>query len=495
MAEDAEFRELFVKTACSFLDQRVSAKMRPVTRNMLWITTYCLNRVRKAQGLDPVSKSSTDLFSSLDRDLDEKDLRIGDLVFFVQQAPVEILNLGIISRLSGATKAIGVLGNRVSEIEISKFQFRVPFTILFRGTSRWFFRLPEIVHARNSLPGFQHSKTFYLTHGNNSDLVQAVLEAEGYRRVGTQQHAGLIWTQLLRQVDFEVAKEGKQLINHVPRIQLLITTKKSFRHTTKQIPNFPVPPTFDLSDQFDYVSFMAATNGTHNKWILKPFALNQGIGISLVSNVTQFRKDLQAGRETRHKVIQLYISNPLLLDGHKFDIRYYVLIVRCKPVIVLRYDEFYVRRSLNAYSLNSENLLTHLTNAHQQKSHPSFNEKKEDSIWSKRRLEERMGSAVVAAIERGIIDTLTKLFAVTVPQVDQRLGSFELLGTDFMLDSSMRLYMLEANTNPALYTDTLVLQSVIPKMLRDTLLVVSRAHSGHGNFVEDTAWHVLFPIP
>lgn len=495
MAEDTEFRELFIKTAYSFLDQRVSAKMRPVTRNMLWITTYCLNRVRKAQGLDPVSKTATDLFSSLDRDLEEKDLRIGDIVFFLQLAPVEILNLGIISRFSAGPKAIGIAGNRVVELEISKYQFRVPFRVVYRSSARWFFRLPELVHARTSLPGFQHTKTFYITQGNNSDLVQAVLEAEGYRRVGTQLNAGIIWTQLLRQVDFESVKEGKQLVNHIPRMQMLITTKKSFRHTTKQIANFPVPPTYDLSDQFDYVSFMSAINGSHTKWILKPFALNQGIGITLVSNVAQFRKDLQTGRETRQKVIQLYIANPLLLDGHKFDIRYYVLIVRCKPVVVLRYDEFYVRRSLNAYSVNSESLLTHLTNAHQQKSHPSFNDKKEDSIYSKRKLEEGLGSAVVAAIERGIVDTLTKLFAFTVPQMEQRLGSFELLGVDFMLDSSMRLYMLEANTNPALYTDTLVLQTVIPKMMRDTILAVSRAHAGHTNFLEDTAWRVLFPIP
>jgi hypothetical protein len=462
---------------------------------MLWITTYCLNRVRKAQGLDPVSKTAADLFSSLDRDLEEKDLRIGDLVFFLQLAPVEILNLGIISRFSAGPKVIGIAGNRVVELEINKYQFRVPFRVVYRSSARWFFRLPELVHARTSLPGFQHAKTFFITQGNNSDLVQAVLEAEGYRRVGTQLNAGLIWTQLLRQVDFETVKEGKQLVNHVPRMHMLISTKKSFRHTTKQIANFPVPPTYDLSDQFDYVSFMSAINGTHTKWILKPFALNQGIGITLVSNVAQFRKDLQTGRETRQKVIQLYISNPLLLDGHKFDIRYYVLIVRCKPVIVLRYDEFYVRRSLNAYSLNSESLLTHLTNAHQQKSHPSFNEKKEDSIYSKRKLEESLGSAVVAAIERGIVDTLTKLFAFTVPQMEQRLGSFELLGVDFMLDSSMRLYMLEANTNPALYTDTQVLQTVIPKMVRDTVLAVSRAHAGHANFLEDTAWRVLFPIP
>ena len=159
MAEDTEFRELFIKTACSFLDQRVSAKMRPVTRNMLWITTYCLNRVRKAQGLDPVSKTAPDLFSSLDRDLDEKDLRVGDLVFFLQLAPVEILNLGIISRLSASPKAIGIAGNRVTEIDISKYQFRVPFRVVYRSAARWFFRLPELVHARTSLPGSHRSQT------------------------------------------------------------------------------------------------------------------------------------------------------------------------------------------------------------------------------------------------------------------------------------------------------------------------------------------------
>ena len=494
MAEDSEYRDLFVKTAASFLDQRVSAKMRPVTRNMIWITNYCLNRVRRAQGLDPVSKSISDLYSSLDRDVEEEQVKVGDLVFFVQIAPVEILNVGIVSRMAPAIRSIGISGNRVMEVEVSKCQYRVPFRVAYKSAGRWFIRLPELIHPRNALTSFPHSKTFYLTPGNNSELVQAVLESEGYRRVGAQLNAGFAWTQLTKHMDFDAVKEGKQLLNHIPRLHTLLTTKKSFRHTTKQIPNFPVPITYDLSDQYDYVTFITANNTANTKWILKPFAMNQGIGISLVSNVTQFRKDLQTGRETRQKVIQLYIAHPLLLDGHKFDIRYYVLIVRCKPMIVLRYEDFYIRRSLNSYNVNSESLLTHLTNAHQQKAHPAFNEQKEESIWSKKRFEDALGDAVVSAIERGIIETLTKLFTFTAPLIEQRLGSFELLGTDFMLDSSMRLYMLEANTNPALYTDTLVLQTVIPKMLKDAITVVTRAHAGSANFVEETGWHPLYPL-
>ena len=499
MSEEAAYRELFLKTALSFLDPRLSAKLKPTSRNLLWIVNYCLNRVRRTQGLEPGNEKAEKIFEGLDWDVEEKDVRPGDLVFFAHptNSPVEILAIGIISRVSPSIKSLAVTGNRILEVELVKYPLRGPYKVVFRNAGKWFEMVKQLAPPKPMRSNSAHLRTFYLTPGNNSELVKSTLESHGYRRISSQSSAGLVWTQLVKQVETERVQEGKKLVNHLPRLSALITTKKAFRHTTKQIPGFPVPVTYDLSDPYDFMKFVSVTSNSPptTKWILKPFALNQGIGISIVSNLPQFRKDLHSGRESKQKVIQLYIAQPMLIDGRKFDIRYYVLVARCKPLVVLRYEEYYIRRSLNAFSLESDNLLTHLTNAHQQKSHPDFEEQKETSIWSKAQFTAHFDPAVVSAIEASIISIISRLFAFVVPMMDQKLGSFELLGLDFMVENTGKVYMLEANSNPALYTDTEVLAEVIPKMLKEAVTVVTRAHSfeSSGDTTEGTQWVQVFP--
>ncbi|EGR33666.1 tubulin tyrosine ligase-like member 10, putative [Ichthyophthirius multifiliis] len=134
-------------------------------------------------------------------------------------------------------------------------------------------------------------------------------------------------------------------------------------------------------------------------------------------------------------IIQKYIENPLLLDRKKFDIRCYLLIVSTNPFIVL-FNQGYLRLSINEYNKNNINSasekFTHLTNAAIQKRHPSFLQNKENTIWR----------------------------------------CFELLGCDILIDSNLRPYLIEINSNSAIVTDTLVQQQIIPQVVKDTLDIV-----------------------
>jgi len=82
-------------------------------------------------------------------------------------------------------------------------------------------------------------------------------------------------------------------------------------------------------------------------------------------------------------VVQKYCENPLLVDGRKFDIRAYMLVVCMKPYFVI-YNPGYVRMSLNEYTTENfaKDKLTHLTNNSVQKNHPEFKTLKEKSIIS-----------------------------------------------------------------------------------------------------------------
>ena len=482
---EVDLRDVFV----SAVKELVSREKSGVPATCTGMICHCLNKVRKVMGMDPVRKSLNDLFISLEKDIREEEVQSGDLVFFETMTPRELVNVEVV--VDGKA-TVSAWQGQVQTCASYKRTFGFPTHLHFRSISRWLQRSLDIVRIRTTFRGFRVNHTYALTNGNNSALVQQILESWGWKKTQLQASSGLIWTQTIRQVEVPGVKEGSQLVNHIPKLHLVFTTKKSLRHSTKSLPNFPVPLTFDLSDQFDYASFMSYGD-TSSRWILKPYNLNQGIGISLVTNLPQFRRDLISGKESRAKIVQLYIERPLLLSGHKFDIRYYILIARCKPLICLRYDVYYIRRSLNKYRLNSENLLTHLTNAHQQKSHPEFNSRKEESIWSKLQFQEKLGTAFTDKIERGMVETLGRLLMQVGSRIEQKLGCFELLGVDFMLDDDNRLYLIEVNVNPAIYTDTRVLGEVIPRLVTDTLTVVRRIHEGDSSYLSNTLYKPLLP--
>lgn len=50
-------------------------------------------------------------------------------------------------------------------------------------------------------------------------------------------------------------------------------------------------------------------------------------------------KDLDDVQPNEHYVAQRYLTNPYLIDGLKFDLRIYVLIVGCDPLRIYIYKE------------------------------------------------------------------------------------------------------------------------------------------------------------
>lgn len=190
-------------------------------------------------------------------------------------------------------------------------------------------------------------------------------------------------------------------------------------------------------------------------------------------------------KELREIVVQKYIVNPLLIDGRKFDIRAYMIVVCMKPYLVL-YQPGYVRMSLNPYTTENfaKDKITHLTNNSVQKNHPNYKELKEKSIISIESLVENIISMgklqskeeYTVKVDKKIQEIMTLIFTVIKDKLDRKFGCFELFGFDFLLDDNLNPYLIEINTNPAIYTDTQVQKDLLPKLVEDIVKMSLSVH-------------------
>jgi hypothetical protein len=97
-----------------------------------------------------------------------------------------------------------------------------------------------------------------------------------------------------------------------------------------------IPDTYVLPDEFgDFYSHyqkLKATDPKKNIWIVKPANLSRGRGIYLIDDIAEVNVD-------DISVISRYVQNPLLINGHKFDLRIYVAVTSFDPLRIYIYKE------------------------------------------------------------------------------------------------------------------------------------------------------------
>ena len=87
------------------------------------------------------------------------------------------------------------------------------------------------------------------------------------------------------------------------------------------------------------------------------YASSRGAGVEVLHTYNEMRVRRKysngklCGQIVDNLMTQRFISNPLLLNNHKFDFRIYILIASVNPLIVYYHDGF-TRNSLLNYSKN-----------------------------------------------------------------------------------------------------------------------------------------------
>lgn len=104
-----------------------------------------------------------------------------------------------------------------------------------------------------------------------------------------------------------------------------------------------------------------------NIWIVKPANMSRGRGIHLIDSVNE----VDCGELS---VISKYVTNPLLINGHKFDLRIYVTVTSYDPLRVYVFKEGLARFASETYSskIDKNNKYMHLTNYSINKKNDNF---------------------------------------------------------------------------------------------------------------------------
>ena len=218
-----------------------------------------------------------------------------------------------------------------------------------------------------------------------------------------------------------------------------------------------------------------------NVWIVKPGEnTNRGTGINVYNTLDQIRTEVSCravcplSGQKRTFILQKYIENPLLIHKRKFDIRCYGLVTAINGTVQgYYYKEGYLRTSCKEFSLKDvSNRFVHLTNDAVQKHCEDYGKFESGNKLSysdfQRYLDSHYpGVSVTRDILPQIRSIVRDTFAATFAKIDanNRLFSFEVLGYDFMVDSNMKVWLIEANTNPCLELSSPLLARIIPSML------------------------------
>ncbi|NXI88767.1 TTLL5 polyglutamylase, partial [Rhipidura dahli] len=323
----------------------------------------------------------------------------------------------------------------------------------------------------------------------DSRLVRSILTAHGFHEVHPNStDYNLMWTGSHLKPYLLRSLTDIQKVNHFPRSYELTRKDRLYKNVSRMqlthgFKTFHIlPQTFILP--MEYQDFCSTYSRDRGPWIVKPVASSRGRGVYLINNPSQIIVE-------DNILVSRYISNPLLIDDFKFDVRLYVLVTSYDPLVVYLYEEGLARFATVRYdqaSKNIKNQFMHLTNY-------SVNKKSGDYVscddpevedygnkWSMSAMlrylkqEGRDTAALMASVEDLIIKTLVSaelsIASACKSFLSHRGSCFELYGFDVLIDDTLKPWLLEVNLSPSLACDAPLDLKIKASMLSDMFTLV-----------------------
>ncbi|XP_068514782.1 inactive polyglycylase TTLL10 [Anas acuta] len=354
---------------------------------------------------------------------------------------------------------------------------------------------------------------FYISGSNGAGLVSIYCQRRGWQRIydNRRQDYALKWCEIKCRETYYHFKEGEQLLYQIPNNRVLTSKigllsclreqervmKKVGRSSNSKLLKmeefFPESFRLDLKDERNAFFELCKEEQI---WICKPSCSNQGRGIFLLknpaaANTLQAKLHSSEGdlpskrvqcRAPQARIVQRYIHQPLLLEGKKFDVRSYLLIA-CTAPYVLFFAQGYVRLTCTNYDAMSDDLTVHLTNQYMQKKNSLYSQLKDETVWRMEHFNSYVNEKftktnslpkdwVFTVFTKRMQQIMLQCFLAAKHKLDRKLGYFDLIGCDFLIDENFKVWLLEMNANPALHTDCKVLRDIIPAVVYESLDLV-----------------------
>ncbi|XP_026742917.1 uncharacterized protein LOC113504710 isoform X3 [Trichoplusia ni] len=328
-----------------------------------------------------------------------------------------------------------------------------------------------------------------VNHFPRPGLLRSLLDSHGLVEAELSSNSWtLMWSALMIPFDILQALNPNQKVNHFPRSYELTRKDKLFKNIEKMqyfrgLKQFDFIPTTFLMPA-EYKELCSTHYRTKGPWIVKPAASSRGRGIYIVNTPEQIPKG-------ENVVVAKYIDKPLLIGGHKCDLRLYVCVTSIDPLLIYLYEEGLVRFATVKYDKTNKNLWNpcmHLCNYSINKYHTDYikcDDPNAGNIGHKwtlsallrhLRKQGRNTTALMAAIEDLVVksilssaQTITAAARVFVPNF---FNCFELFGYDILIDDMLKPWLLEINLSPSLACESPLDARVKSALLADTLTLV-----------------------
>jgi hypothetical protein len=196
------------------------------------------------------------------------------------------------------------------------------------------------------------------------ELVARVSSKLGFHAVAEDEAWNLHWIDTSVSIERVMRMKKFQKINHFPGMTEICRKDLLSKNLGRMQKMFPqeyafLPASFSLPAEANELRSFVKKKKTKLTLIVKPNSGCQGKGIYLTSTCDNINM-------SENNVVQTYVRNPLLIDGLKFDLRIYALVLSCDPLRIFIFKEGLARFATNPYvkptEANIHNTFMHLTN-------------------------------------------------------------------------------------------------------------------------------------
>uniref|UniRef100_A0A0K0EMK4 Tubulin--tyrosine ligase-like protein 5 n=1 Tax=Strongyloides stercoralis TaxID=6248 RepID=A0A0K0EMK4_STRER len=341
---------------------------------------------------------------------------------------------------------------------------------------------------RYTMLGMENNLTFKMIKSDNR-LIRTIFYNHGFTECSPSNNkVNILWSRVhIRPLQLRNLQPW-QKVNHFPK-SFELTRKDRMsenllksKYTHGDAYNI-FPKTFIFPRDIDKLKGDMCKSSKH-MYIVKPPASSRGRGIHIINDIGEINSNDDL-------VISRYIKNPYLINGLKFDLRFYVLITSFYPLICYLYEDGLTRFASEKYSSDVESIkqpFVHLTNYSLNKDNTAFQKNNgqegQGHKWTisamLRHLKNIDGvdtDMLMARIEDLVIKSLLSVQSVISAAARTVLyhpqNCFELLGYDIMIDENLKPWLIEVNLTPSLKCDSPLDTGLKSKLIIDTFNIAS----------------------